>query len=107
MKMDVFVGDYVFQTERDTLSKDYMDSSAVCILSEGVAKKLNVKGEDRVELNINGKSLVLKVKITERKVDYAFVPLSPWIVDLVNQEQIEKGFTAEIQKTTKEISPLP
>ncbi|MFQ6050944.1 MAG: hypothetical protein ACE5K4_04555 [Candidatus Hydrothermarchaeota archaeon] len=107
MRISVFVGDYVFQTARDALSKDYVDSSAICILSEETAKKLNVKGEDRVELNINGKSLVLKVKITERKVDYAFVPLSPWIVDLVTQEQIEKGFISDIQKTTREIEPLP
>jgi formylmethanofuran dehydrogenase subunit D len=92
------------------MSEDYFNAVAICELSEGDMKKLDVAVDEKVKVKTGCGEVVVKAKKGDGNPDgLAFIPMGPWANAVVSGDTHGvgmpqyKGIDAEIAMTEEEV----
>lgn len=100
--------------ELGKLSREYMESVAICEIDPDDLKRLGLREGRNVRVKTKFGSVVLKAKKSRRKPHRGviFIPYGPWANLVVNPETDGtgmpslKGVDAEIEPTDEDVMPL-
>lgn len=85
LKLLVFpLHDQELASKVSTCSKEYIESSAIALLSPSDMKKLDIEDGNCIELSFLGVKVVVKAfKLEKLKEGFIVLPISPWAMSLL------------------------
>ena len=117
MRVTILTGRTIDQgcgKEIGKMSKEYVESVAVCEMNEEDMKRLRIKDGDRVKVTTEFGSVVLTAKKSRRirSPGTAFVPYGPWANCIMGSDTdgtgmpLLKGVPARLEPTDEEVSSI-